>query len=372
MQAYSSPTGLYLHIPYCRRKCPYCSFYSLPVHRHVPQTYIKALLTEAEAYRGKAFQTLFIGGGTPSLLGRFYLKHLIDGLKSIFHLSGLQEATIEVNPESTTHTFLQAARDSGITRLSIGVQTLQSRELAAAGRQHTPKQALDLISRARETGFSSISADMIVGLPGQRKESLINGLEILIKSDIDHLSLYCLSLDPQSPMALSAPLDLPTDDDQAEWFEESVITLKKAGFDHYELSNFARPGHHCLHNVLCWRGESYLGIGAAAASHLEGVRSKNCSSVSDYLEAPGCGKEEVERLELPAKAAEETIIRLRLLMEGVNLDSLEQRFTPVNVERLKHRLKVLAHEGFLVQDRNVYRLHPAHVLTSNVIFRQLL
>ena len=371
MQAYSSPTGLYLHIPYCRRKCPYCSFCSLPGHRHVPHAYIKALLTEAEAFRGKAFQTLFIGGGTPSLLGRVHLNHLIAGLKSIFHLSGLQEATIEVNPESTTQTFLQAARDSGITRLSIGVQTLQSRELAAAGRKHTPKQALDLISRAREAGFSSISADMIVGLPGQRKESLISGLEILMKSGIDHLSLYCLSLDPQSPMALRAPDDLPTDDDQAEWFEESVITLKKAGFDHYEISNFARPEHHCIHNVLCWRGESYLGIGAAA-SHLDGVRSRNCSSVSDYLNSPGCCKEEVERLDLPAKAAEETIIRLRLLMEGVNLDSLEQRFTPVNVERLKHRLEMLAHEGSLVRDRNVYRLHPAHVLTSNAVFRQLL
>src|SRR3990170_6444993 len=182
--------GLYIHIPFCLQKCRYCDFYSLPARLHAREAYVDAILRESRVYAGLSFQTMYLGGGTPSLLGGKLVGDLINGLNKSLDLTGIVESTIEVNPESATGEFLEAARNAGINRVSIGVQSLSDSELKAVGRIHTAAQALETV-RLAQLYFKAISADLIIGLPGQTWLTLSQSLDTLVGSGITHFSLYC-------------------------------------------------------------------------------------------------------------------------------------------------------------------------------------
>ncbi|MDD4859853.1 MAG: radical SAM family heme chaperone HemW [Dehalococcoidales bacterium] len=364
--------GLYVHVPFCVRKCAYCDFYSLPLRQPPIGAYIAAILHEANTYARMSFHTLYLGGGTPSLLGAGGLRKLTEGLRHTFDLSGLTEATIEVNPESATGELLTTARKTGFNRVSIGVQSLSDAELAAVGRVHNSAQAVDAVKRAVKSGFSDISADLIIGLPGQDRRSLRTSLETVLGPGVWHLSLYCLSLEDGTPLAADRPANLPSDDIQAELFEQARIFLTQRGFVHYEISNFALPGHECLHNLNYWRGGEYLGLGPAAASHLNGKRFKNRPDLQAYLENPAGLITDIEQLSLRDKAAEEAMLRLRLLSEGLDVNELGSRFGEANIKELRLRLCELVQSGQLTCDGSVYRLMPSRVLTSNPIFGKVL
>ena len=318
------------------------------------------------------FRTLYLGGGTPSLLGAKNLRKLIYGLRQSLALSELVEATIEVNPESATVELLETAREIGIDRVSVGVQSLSDYELERVGRIHRAAQAIEALRRARNFGFKSVSADLIVGLPGQSWEVLRTGLETLTGLGIPHLSLYCLSVEEGTPLAASPPDDLPSDDVQADLFDQASLFLEKRGFIHYEISNFALTGHECLHNLNYWQGGEYLGLGPAAASHLHGKRFNNRPDFHAYLRNPAGLIENVEELSIQEKAAEEAMLRLRLLSEGLNTGELARRFGYENVEELVGRLSEMARDGLLICDGSSYRLMPSRVLTSNPIFAGVL
>ncbi len=461
--------GLYIHIPFCVRKCSYCDFYSLPNRQSSIADYVRSVLQEAQsqaknnppsslrAQRGNlreegnsdeataaissplrgedhgegvplsaTFQTLYLGGGTPSLLGPENLQTLITGLSGVFNLDrpsvgsgfepdrlnqtgqndaakisatsvpspsrgeeqgegvqkkgevlkgvGLQlvESTLEVNPESATPEFLQTAKNLGFNRLSFGVQSLSDAELQSVGRIHTAAQAVAAIKLAQKTGFQNISADLIIGLPSQTCHSLSNSLEALTALGLPHLSVYCLSLENGTPLALNPPPNLPSDDFQAELYEKTRTFLLDKGFVHYEISNYARPGFECLHNLNYWRGGEYLGLGPAAASHLDGKRFKNSNDLDAYLQNPAGQVEYVETLGPKEKAAEEAMLRLRLLEEGLNTDELTAKFGPANTSDIILRLDKMKHEGLLLQTGAAYRLSPAHILTSNSIFSRVI
>jgi oxygen-independent coproporphyrinogen III oxidase len=364
--------GLYIHVPFCVRKCAYCDFYSLPQRLDALEAYIQAVLAEARQYRGLAFDTLYLGGGTPSLLGVAGLQQLLDGLRPIFDLSALSEATMEANPDSVNRALLEAALSLGINRISIGVQSLCGEELEKVGRIHNAAQAVLAVEEAQKAGFSNISADVILGLPGQNKQSLAITLETLTGLDIQHLSLYCLSLEPHTPLALNIPPDWPSDDYQADLYEHASAMLVQRGFEHYEISNFALPGYACRHNLNYWQGGEYLGLGPAAASHLEGKRFKNRADLDAYLLAPNGQIEESEELAAPQKAAEEAIVRLRLLLDGLDINDLAVKFGDENVIGLAGRLDQLVKEGKLSRNGPVYRLIPSCVLVSNPILARLL
>ncbi|MDP7421813.1 MAG: radical SAM family heme chaperone HemW [bacterium] len=366
-----SPRGIYVHIPFCRKKCGYCSFYSLPEREHLLSAFIEAILSEARSYSGLSFKTLYLGGGTPGLLGPGNLRILMDGLNTIFNLKNLAESTIELNPDSTTADFLRTAKESGFNRLSIGVQSLSDDELAASGRLHTADQALDTIARAGEIGFQNLSVDVMAGLPHQNNTSLAETIRRLLKMNIHHLSLYCLSLENNSTMAEHPSEYLPTDDDQADLFELAAGQLKESGFLHYEISNFSRPGHRCRHNLNYWRGGEYLGLGPAAASHLTGERWKNRDDLDLYLQLPLNQLEEREKLNPAAKAAEEAMLRLRLLNEGLDPRIFATRFGNETVMSLTKRLTRMTAAGDLVTERNTFRLSPAKILVSNPILAQI-
>jgi oxygen-independent coproporphyrinogen III oxidase len=362
--------GLYVHFPFCVRKCRYCDFYSIP-RPDLIESYIPTLLRESHEYNGLSFQTLYIGGGTPSLLGADHLRNLIGGLRESFDLSGLVESTIEVNPDSASRELFEAAKESGINRISIGVQSLSDDELQSVGRIHNPEQAIKAIKQAANLGFERISADVIVGLPGQTWKTLHKTLEALIETGVQHLSVYCLSLEEGTPLALSPPPNLPSDDEQAELFGRSVAFLTGHSYVHYEISNFAQKGCECLHNLNYWRGGEYLGLGPAAASHLKSKRFKNTADLPVYMKNPTALVEGVEQLDPRRKAAEEAMLRLRLLEEGVDAAELNTKFggdaSPVIMQ-----LDSLTGKGMLLACGSRYKLAPAMVLTSNPIFAEII
>jgi oxygen-independent coproporphyrinogen-3 oxidase len=364
--------GLYVHIPFCVRKCGYCDFYSEAGRLHLMDAYLQALPAEAGQYRDPGFNTLYIGGGTPSLLGAAGLEQLMVGLAACLDLSNLGEATIEANPDTAGGGFLCAALACGINRLSIGVQSLNDDELTKSGRLHNAVQALAAIDRARECGFEDISADIIVGLPGQTPLSLENTLGRLVNSAVTHISAYCLSIEPGSGFAAHPPPDLPDDDAQAGLFEFAARYLKDNGFVHYEISNFARPGRECRHNLNYWRGGEYLGLGAGAASHLKGRRFKNAADLDGYIKAPLASQCEAEELGAEAKSAEEAMLRLRLLEEGLDIGSLAARYGAANTDGLIRRLNKLADDRMLNRAGTRYRLPPEMVMTSNRVFIEII
>jgi oxygen-independent coproporphyrinogen-3 oxidase len=338
----------------------------------VIESYIDAVLDECKAYGRMSFRTLYLGGGTPSLLGTGNMARLVDGLRNAFDLSQIEEATIEANPESATEEMLASALKAGFNRISIGVQSLADVELQSVGRIHTSEQAVDVIELAKRLGFQNISADLIAGLPGQTWDSLRNSIDKLISLGIGHLSLYCLSLEKDTPLAQNPPLNLPSDDAQAEMFEQARAFLNDKGFVHYEISNFSFAGRECLHNLNYWHGGEYLGLGPAAASHLGGKRFKNRAYLKAYLENPTGIVEEVEALDAPEKAAEEAMLRLRLLDEGLDVAEFARRHGRKNVRRLLARLDTLSQEGLLLFDGAKYRLDPSLVLVSNPILARVL
>jgi oxygen-independent coproporphyrinogen III oxidase len=383
--------GLYIHIPFCVRKCSYCDFYSLPNRQSAIAGYVQALLQEAREYppsllrrdlKGElAFQTLYLGGGTPSLLGPQNLQTLITGLFSHCERSAAisgkggnlsVESTFEANPESATPEFLQAAKTLGFNRISFGVQSLADAELRSVGRIHTAAQAVAAIKLAQKTGFQNISADLIIGLPGQAWHTLHNSLETLTALGLPHLSVYCLSLETGTPLALNPPDNLPSDDAQADLFAKTRAFLLEKGFVHYEISNYARPGFECRHNLNYWRGGEYLGLGPAAASHLGRQRFKNNNDLDAYLQNPSGQIEYVETLSPKDKAAEEAMLRLRLLEEGLNADELTAKFGPASTSDIVTRLDKMAQEGLLLKTGTTYRLSPTHILTSNSIFSRVI
>jgi oxygen-independent coproporphyrinogen-3 oxidase len=369
-----SERGLYLHIPFCVSKCKYCDFYSLPQSSpgHSLDSYIEAVFSEAEKYRGLSFSTVYLGGGTPSLLKAGGLRKLMEGLRRIFDLTGVLEATIEANPESVTLELLESALTCGINRLSLGVQSLCDVELTSVGRIHSASQAVQVIDLARESGFENISADIILGLPGQDWQSLMISLETLIGLDIRHISAYCLSIEPHTPLALNPPPDLPSDDEQAEFYNSASALLVKRGFIHYEISNFAVPGYECRHNLNYWHSGEYLGLGPAAASHLDSKRFKNKANLDSYLLDPIGQVDEIEELSEHEKAAEEAILRLRLLQEGLDVDHLARKYGDENIIGLVSRLNQLVKERLLNRNGANYRMPPACALVSNSILSRVL
>jgi oxygen-independent coproporphyrinogen III oxidase len=364
--------GLYIHVPFCVSKCAYCDFYSLPQRLDSLDAYITSVLKEAEQYRGMAFGTLYLGGGTPSLLGAEGLRTLLSGIKQAFDLSTLSEATMEANPESINRPLLETALALGINRISIGVQSLCAAELQKVGRAHTAERAVLAIEEAQDAGFGNISADVILGLPGQDKDSLSITLETLTGLEVQHLSLYCLSIEPHTPLGRNLPPDLPSDDDQADLYEQASTLLVQRGFSHYEISNFALPGYECRHNLNYWEGGDYLGLGPAAASHLEGRRFKNKADLDAYLLDPVHQIAESEELGIEQKSVEEAILRLRLLQAGLDIGNLALKYGDENIIDLAMRLDGLVKEGLLNRNGAIYRLPPACVLVSNPILARLL
>ncbi len=282
---------LYIHIPFCKKKCDYCDFYSIiPSVEYNPTSYFPYLLKEIELasikYKEKEITTIFIGGGTPSVLSSEQIKTLFKVINHSFNLSGVKEVTIECNPESANEDFFKTCKECGVDRISIGVQSLSDKNLKAVGRLHDKKTALECLKLANSY-FKKVSCDIIVGLPFDTSELVKNEVNELAEY-VNHMSCYELMLNPETPLYskyICSEIKLPNDDEVASLFDTAVQTLKENGFERYEVSNF-RKTHESLHNKGYWQREEYLGFGPGAHSFIkekDEIRFENKEDICTYI-----------------------------------------------------------------------------------------
>ena len=276
---------LYLHVPFCRRKCAYCSFYSL--EKYDAEEYIASIIRAVQFYGGKTLDSVYIGGGTPSVLSPSQLTRLMNAVRESFSVPASAEITVEANPESCTAEFIAAAKAAGINRLSLGVQSLDDRELSAVGRLHDAVCALSATERAL-AAFDNVSCDLIFGLPGQTVRSFSQSLDALISRGVPHISCYNLQVEKGTPL-FERGVTVPDEEAQERLYFLACDRLRAAGYRHYEISNFAKPGFESRHNSAYWTGEDYLGLGPAAHSKLGDTR---CSFAPDI--AAFCAKTDFE------------------------------------------------------------------------------
>lgn len=284
--------GLYLHLPYCRSLCPYCAFAKAPLHRAEPERLLRALRAEWEMARGEdrrwgAPRTIFFGGGTPTALDPGTLRDLLAWMREAFDLRLVREWTAEANPEGLTDEKVEILRAAGVDRLSIGIQSLEPVVLRALGRIHTGAAALDAIERARRAGFEKISVDLMVAVPGETAEGIRRAVETMIALGVPHLSAYSLQVEEGTPLAAKVArgaTERPTDEAAAERYGEIATILGRAGYVHYEVSNWALPGFESRHNNGYWARRPYLGLGPGAHSFDGAERWGNEEDVTRYYE----------------------------------------------------------------------------------------
>lgn len=303
--------GLYIHIPFCRRKCPYCDFYSVADEGALLAGYPDLLrkhleIAARDGWRGP-FETVFFGGGTPSLLPPSAVTQILESVREGFGLATGAEVSLEANPGTVSLESLAGYRRAGVNRLSLGIQSLQAEHLAALGRIHSAEQARQAVRWARQAGFDNLSCDLMFALPGQNEEGLQAEVSEFLALEPDHLSCYGLTVEAQTPfyhMHRAGGLDLPDENAYAACFRLLHRCLTAAGYDHYEISNFARPGSACRHNLAYWQRRPYLGIGAGAHSFCGrgwGERSAVANDLAGYAErlsrgeAPGTTLEVFDR-----------------------------------------------------------------------------
>lgn len=327
--------GIYLHIPFCLSKCAYCAFVSYPLHNFAPDIYLAALYREIDFWSARCadeqFASIFIGGGTPTILPNDDLATLLTRLQEKFTISAGAEITIETNPNTIDQQKAATLRQAGVNRLSIGIQSLDDRTLHLINRTHTAEEGRRALQIARRAGFDNINLDLIFGLPEQTIGQWRTTLEEAITLDPEHLAIYQLSIDPGARFAeqvAKGELQLPDEDQEAEMYEDTVRIIAHSSYQRYEISNYAKPGKHCRHNLLYWQNESYLGLGAGAVSFRSGLRIRNTPDPTLYGQRLQGGEPPwLESESLPREVSfRETVIMGLRLLEGVDLDLLTERF----------------------------------------------
>jgi oxygen-independent coproporphyrinogen III oxidase len=329
--------GLYVHIPFCRHKCHYCDFYSITGQTDQRMAaFVDRLLREAadwetaEKVRVRP-RTIFFGGGTPTLLPPEQMRRLIDGLRAAFDCATCDEWTVEANPATVTGDYCRMLRDRGVTRLSFGAQSFDPAELAMLERQHDPSDVVQSVRLARAAGFDRLNVDLIYAICGQSVASWARSLEAAIALGTEHVSCYGLTFEPGTPLAARRQMGTvrPVEPEvELEMLRHARRRLTEAGLPAYEISNYARPGQECRHNLLYWTGGDYVGLGPSAASHVQGWRWKNHGHLGRWQEAIDRGESaamETEHLSPRRRAGELAMLTLRL-SRGLAFDEFAARF----------------------------------------------
>jgi len=323
--------GVYVHLPFCPYVCPYCDFAKWPHRRSAALRYSSALEAEIAAAPAFAAKTLFLGGGTPNVYPAADIARLVARLRTRFSLGGEAEVTIELNPDLSLCEEFGAYVEAGINRFSFGVQSFVDAELAALGRQHRGGEVVAAVDRARIAGISNLSVDLMFGIPGQTVDSWKASLAAALELEPQHVSTYGLTIEDGTPFSVwhaREPAAFPDSDREAELFSVAIDRLEAAGFEHYEISNFARSGFRSQHNANYWANGPYLGLGVGAASYLDGTRSVHTRAIDAYCDAalggspiPGTS----EHLEGAARTGEAAMLALRT-SQGVDVASFAERY----------------------------------------------
>ena len=356
----TKPTSAYVHIPFCTQICYYCDFSKVFIKNQPVDSYLEHLIKEYHSYDIKKLRTLYIGGGTPTALSAPQLAFLLEKLTDKLDLSYLEELTIEANPGDLDEEKIAVLKDSPVNRVSLGVQTFNDRMLKQIGRSHSEKDIYENIANLKKAGFDNISIDLIYALPKQTMEDVKTNVAKAIALDIPHMSLYSLILENHTVFMnrmRRGKLPLPKEDLEAEMFDYIIAELEKAGFEHYEISNFSKPGFESRHNLMYWDNAEYYGIGAGASGYVDGVRYKNHGPIRHYLEAVKAGNARVQEevLTLKEQMEEEMFLGLRK-KSGVSKKRFEEKFGISFEEQYGAVVSELTEQGLLVPDRDIVRM----------------
>ena len=358
MQA--KPSSAYVHIPFCTQICYYCDFSKVFIKNQPVDAYLEHLIQETRSYEIGKLRTLYIGGGTPTALSAQQLAYLLTELPKVMDLSEVEEFTIEANPGDLDPNKIAVLKESQVNRVSLGVQTFDNKMLKKIGRSHQEQDIYDNIRHLKQAGFDNISIDLIYALPGQTMDQVKENVAKAIDLDIPHMSLYSLILENHTVFMnrmRRGKLPLPKEELEAEMFEYIIEELEKAGFEHYEISNFSKPGFESRHNLVYWDNAEYYGLGAGASGYVDGIRYKNHGPIRHYLEAVEAGKARIteEHLTLEEKMEEELFLGLRK-KTGVSKARFEEKFGISFDQRYGQVVASLTEQGLLVPDDKQVRM----------------
>ncbi len=382
MMMNSKSIGLYIHIPFCYSKCPYCDFFSIVTDdKMLVKDYLKALKKEIEIYSQKIYRqrisSLYLGGGTPTLLSGHQIVEILELCFRHFDMEKVIEITVESNPATFEMEKARILRQSGVNRLSLGAQSFNDRMLKKIGRIHNRRDIFHSFQIAREAGFENINIDIMFGLPGQTCRQFEKTLEELIILHPEHISVYALTIEPDTPfdyLLKRGIIHIPSDEIAHSMYWNAITHLKKNGYEHYEISNFALPEKRCMHNQIYWKNRDYLGLGASSTSYIENKRYKNISQPDQYiylLENDLLPVESKEVLPLKEKMAETVILQLRM-MDGLDKqDFIRQFHTPVEA-LFSQQLESLIRQGLLQASQFHYYLTDRGISLANHVFMEFL
>ncbi len=371
------PLGLYIHIPFCRSKCLYCDFYSSPCHTDAElDAYLSALLRDlegrSEECRGYTVDTVYLGGGTPTLLGAKRLEQIMKTVTNKYSLASDAEITSECNPATGDRALFCTMRAAGFNRLSIGLQSTHEEELRALGRAHTYADFLHTWEDARGAGFDNLALDLMSGIPHQTPERFRVTLERAVALSPEHISAYGLQVEPETPFGRMSEeaLALPDEEAARQMYLDTVRILSAAGILQYEISNFARPGYESRHNLKYWECGEFLGFGPAAYSDFKGARSGNLPDRNAYSE----GRDITTDRETPDRStriAEAVMLGMRL-SRGICIEAFDARYGISFAERYGRALERYIPMGLVEHADGCYRLTPEGMYVSNAILSDLL
>ncbi len=363
--------NLYIHIPFCKKKCFYCDFISYPNKDDYIEEYIDTVIKEYSNYKAEEYiiKTVYIGGGTPSYIDS---KYIVKLLKEI-NLEKADEITIEINPGTVTKEKLINYKNSGINRLSIGLQATQDTLLKEIGRIHTYNEFLNTYNMARDIGFKNINIDLMLGLPKQTLEDIIRSVKKIIELKPEHISIYSLILEEGTKMydmVNKQKCTLPKEDEEREMYWAVKNILEKNGYNHYEISNFAKNGYHSKHNIDCWNQKEYIGIGVAAHSYLNNRRYSNLGNIEEYIKKYN-DKEIHEIQDKISQEKEYMILGLRKL-EGVYISEFELKFNENPIYLFRNELNKLVNLELIEIDLNNIRLTDKGLDLANIVWEEFI
>lgn len=377
----SPPKAVYIHIPFCRHKCHYCDFNTYALKGQPVDAYLEALGREMEQtvalHPPDQIETIFVGGGTPTVLNPEQMSKFLSMIQQYFSShSPFIEFTMEANPGTTDLDKLQVMKEGGVNRISLGVQTFDNGLLKAIGRIHQQEEIYRSIELAKQVGFDNISIDLMFGLPNQTLQQLKQSLTAALQLDLQHYSIYSLIIEENTPFhTLYMKNELPLPDEDEEWlmFEHIIKRLTGAGYNHYEISNFAKPGFEGQHNTIYWRNGQYYGIGAGAHGYINQVRHVNIKEVQPYIEATFVGLPLLSQSVVSRKEAMEDFMMVGFrLLKGVRSEDFKKQFGCTMEQIYAIQLQQLLDRQLIERTEEGYRLSKKGILFGNEVFAAFL
>ncbi len=371
--------GIYIHIPFCIKKCAYCDFISFPNKLDIQQEYVNKILSEIEKSKNILenydVSTIYIGGGTPSAINSELIKKIMKKINEYIEISKLQEITIEVNPGTVTYEKLQDYKEAGINRLSIGLQSTDDRLLNLIGRIHTYKEFLKTYEIARKVGFTNINVDLMIGLPNQTIKDIKNSIEKITNLDPkpEHISVYSLIIEPNTPieeMLNDKKIKFPTDEEERNQYWYVKNKLEEKGYNHYEISNFSIPRKEAIHNTNCWKQKEYIGFGVAAHSFINKKRFSNTENLQEYLQKTSDEIKTINEIQNKLEQEKEYMLLGLRKIDGININEFKEKFTENPIYLFRKEIQKLVTEGLLEVDLNQIKLTFKGLDLANIVWEE--